>query len=94
MKKLITIAAVIASLTFTPAANATPADQVGTLVCEIIDDNPAPATIGALGGYLVSQGISAKDAATAIVLSVQEYCPRNWPLLQKYINSGRGTSAA
>jgi hypothetical protein len=84
-------AAVAVTLAAAPAAAADPGQKLADTICTAVDNWPTFDTLAAVGLALMDKGASAEEAATAIVISIHNYCPRNLPLLERYAASGRRT---
>lgn len=61
-------------------------------VCPVIDKYGAKGVVGVMKGVM-NDGFTPDSAVDIINESVQEFCPRNWPLLVAIGNAARGTTA-
>jgi hypothetical protein len=81
-----------AATTFAPPAGADEVDRLATAICTAFETNPRPATVGAVGNILIEEGADAEQAAAIVVISVLEYCPQHFGLIQQFSTSA-GTYA-
>lgn len=66
----------------------------GAQVCSVIDKYHSMGGVMGVAEAISEQGFSASDAVDIINASVQEYCPRNWSLLQAIGRAARATNGA
>ena len=69
------------------AAKADQGDELATLVCSSLDQQPTVANVGAILNDLVRFGASPQQAAQVLVISVTQYCTRNVPVVQAFIDT-------
>ena len=101
MKRIFRAAAVAAALFALISGSARADDGVvprrlEVAVCATLAQYPSDGGVKGILDALLSDGFSHKEAAEAVVYSVQEGCPGLWPVVQKFINdySDNGTSIA
>lgn len=63
-------------------------------VCPVIDKYHSTGGVLGVAKAITKDGFTADSAVDIINASVQEYCPRNWPLLVAIGKAARGESAA
>lgn len=63
-------------------------------ICPVIDQYHSVAGVTGVARGITKDGFSLDSAVDIINASVQEYCPRNWPLLVAIGKAARGESAA
>lgn len=71
----------------TAPAHADKGDELATMVCSSLDAQPTVANVGAILNDLVRFGASPQQAAQVLVISVSEYCTRNIPVVQAFIDT-------
>lgn len=78
--------------------DATEADYVqmygAGAICPVIDQYHSVAGVTGVARGITKDGFSLDSAVDIINASVQEYCPRNWPLLVAIGKTARGESGA
>lgn len=68
-------------------AKADQGDELATLVCSSLDRQPTVANVAAILNDLVEFGASPQQAAQVVVISVSQYCTRNIPVAQAFIDT-------
>jgi len=63
-------------------------------ICPVIDQYHSMAGVTGVARGITKDGFSLDSAVDIINASVQEYCPRNWPLLVAIGKAARGESGA
>ena len=63
-------------------------------ICPVIDQYHSAAGVVGVARAIVSDGFTPDSAVDIINASVQEFCPRNWPLLVSIGNAARSTGGA
>lgn len=69
----------------TAPAKADPANEVATLVCSSLDQNPTVDNVVAIVNDLVRFGASPEQAGQIVAISVMEYCTRNIPVVEAFV---------
>ncbi|BDY33203.1 hypothetical protein [Mycolicibacterium mageritense] len=65
-----------------------------TAVCPTIAEYPSKAGVLGVAQAIMDDGFAADSAVDIINASVQDYCPKYWPLLQRIGAQARGEQAA
>lgn len=66
-------------------AKADPANEVATLVCSSLDQNPTVDNVVAIVNDLVRFGASPQQAGQIVAISVMQYCTRNIPVVEAFV---------
>lgn len=68
-------------------AKADPANEIATMVCSSLDNNPTVANVTAIITDLVRAGATYYQAGQIVGISVTSYCTRNIPVVQDFIDT-------
>jgi hypothetical protein len=60
-------------------------------ICFYIDNHPTADGFGVALGSIRMNGFDERDTAWIILETIQETCPRNFPVIQAYIDENRET---
>jgi len=87
---LLTFAFIGAMVGFAAKANAEPFEDYAAInagpICETLDDYPTIGGVtGVLQGVMDDSGFSPYDAGRAVATAVVGWCPRNLPVLQRFV---------
>lgn len=87
-------AVVVAAMILAGGAKADPASDYAAInagaICSTIDDYPTVAGVtGVVQGVIQDSGMSPYDSGRAIATAVKYWCPRNLPVLQRFIAAYR-----
>jgi hypothetical protein len=83
-------AVALAALVMTPAANASPITNYGTInagpICKTLDDYPTVAGVtGVLSAVMEDSGFSAYQAGEVVGWTVATFCPSHIPELKRFV---------
>lgn len=74
------------------AASIAVAATFGLLICDTINNAPSAAGVNRIGMALMGEGLTPRQAADAIVLAVDEFCPYHMPVLAAYAGQASATA--
>ncbi len=78
---------------FAAPAKADPANEVATLVCSSLDAQPTVDNVVAIVNDLVRFGATPQQAGQIVAISVMEYCTRNIPVVEAFVEQYADHSA-
>lgn len=58
----------------------------GDAICTFLDEHHTPEGVDTAIQTVYANGFSQRDTAGIMVQTINETCPRNWPLLQNFID--------
>lgn len=74
------------------AASIAVAYAFGDVICQHLTNHPTMSGIEALGEGLMDEGLTARQAAHAIIIAADTQCPEKIPLLRAYANGEVGVA--